>query len=343
LQWFRRRRRRIIPEEEKKEKTAMTEEAMFNPPYDVVIIGGGPAGLTAGMYAARANLRVLAISGDSTVSQVTITDLIENYPGIPEGINGFDLAARLKTQAVQFGLQTASCDVTAVTKKRWGDRDGWEIAAGVMRYGALAVIIATGAIWRRLGVPGEERFIGRGVSFCATCDGPFYRNRDVVVVGGGDTAIQEALYLTRFAKKVTVIHRRDRLRATGILQKRAFANEKITFAWNSVVESIEGVDAVQQVRLKNVKTGAASELTANGVFVFVGLTPNTAPFRELIAMDQGGYIKVDANMQTSALGIFACGDCTAKRLRQVVTACGDGATAAFSAQLHVEDLKGEAY
>jgi thioredoxin reductase (NADPH) len=295
------------------------------------------------MYAARAALRTLALAGETTVSQVTVTDLIENYPGIPDGINGFDLAERLKTQAVQFGLKTASGDVTAVTRKKWGDRDGWEIAAGAMRYGALAVIVATGAIWRRLGVPGEERFIGKGVSFCATCDGPFYRNREVAVVGGGDTAIQEAIYLTRFAKKVTVVHRRDRLRATAILQKRARENPKITFAWNSVVESIEGLDLVQWVRLKDVKTGALRELPADGIFIFVGLTPNTAPFQGLIALDQGGYVTVDANMQTSVPGIFACGDCTAKRLRQVVTACGDGATAAFSAQLYCEEMKGEAY
>jgi thioredoxin reductase (NADPH) len=321
----------------------MTEPTDSNPPYDVVIIGGGPAGLTAGMYAARADLRVLAIAGESTVSQVTVTDLIENYPGIPEGINGFDLAERLKTQGVQFGLKTAAGDVKAVTKKRFGELDGWEIAAGAMRYGALAVIIAAGADWRRLGVPGEERFIGKGVSFCATCDGPFYRNREVAVIGGGDTAIQEALYLTRFAKKVTVVHRRDRLRATAILQKRALGNPKIEFAWNSVVESIEGLDLVQWVRLKDVKTGASKELRADGIFIFIGLIPNTAPFRELIALDRGGYITVDANMQTSVPGIFACGDCIAKRLRQVVTACGDGATAAFSAQLYVEDLKGEAY
>jgi thioredoxin reductase (NADPH) len=321
----------------------MAEQAVSNPPYDVVIIGGGPAGLTAGMYAARADLRVLAIEGGSTVSQVTITDLIENYPGIPDGIIGSDLVDRLKTQALQFGLKTTSGDVTAVTKQRWGVTDGWEILAGEMRYRTLSVIIATGANWRRLGATGEERFIGKGVSFCATCDGPFYRNREVAVVGGGDTAIQEALYLTRFAKKVTVIHRRDRLRATAILQKRAFANEKIAFAWNSVVESIEGLDLVQGVRLKDVKTGATRELATNGVFIFVGLTPNTAAFQGLVAVEQGGYITVDANMQTSVPGIFACGDCTAKRLRQVVTACGDGATAAFSAQLYVEELKGEAY
>ena len=321
----------------------MAEQTVSNPPYDVVIIGGGPAGLTAGMYAARADLRTLAIEGGSTVSQVTITDMIENYPGIPGGVNGFELAERFKAQAVGFGLKTAAGDVTAVTKKRWGETDGWEIVAGEMRYGALVVIVATGARWRRLGAAGEERFIGRGVSFCATCDGPFYRNQEVAVVGGGDAAIQEAIYLTRFAKKVTVIHRRNRLRAAGILQKHAFANEKIAFVWDSVVESIEGEDAVRRVRLKNVNTGDLQEIPVSGVFIFVGLTPNSAPFRELVALDQGGYIKVDANMQTSAPGIFACGDCTAKRFRQVVTACGDGATAAYSAQLYIENLKGEVY
>jgi len=321
----------------------MAGETLSGPPYDVVIVGGGPAGFTAGIYAARASLKTLAIAGETTLSQITVTDLIENYPGIPEGINGFDLMERFKAQAVRFGLETASGDVSEMVKARLGDHEGWEVVAGDKRHGALAVIIATGANWRRLGVPGEERFIGKGVSFCATCDGPFYKNREVAVVGGGDTAIQEALYLTRFAKKVTVIHRRDRLRATKILQERAFANGKIAFAWNSVVEAIDGLDLVQEVRLKDIKTGGFRTLPVSGIFVFVGLLPNTAPFRGLVAMDQGGYITTDANMQTSVPGIFAAGDCTAKRLRQVVTACGDGATAAFSAQLYVEELKGEAY
>lgn len=321
----------------------MVGEPVSSRLYDVVIIGGGPAGLTAGLYAARANLKTLAITGESTVSQVTVTDHIENYPGIPEGVNGFDLAERFRAQAAQFGLETASGDVTAVAGKRQGDFDGWEVTAGGTRYGALAVIIATGANWRRLGVPGEERFIGKGVSFCATCDGPFYKDREVAVVGGGDTAIQEAIYLTRFARNVTVIHRRDRLRATAILQKRALANDRISFAWSSVVESIDGLDLVQWVRLRDLKSGDTRELAVDGVFVFVGLTPNTEAFRELVALDPGGYITVDANMQTSVPGIFACGDCVAKRLRQVVTACGDGATAAYSAQLFVEELKGEAY
>lgn len=312
-------------------------------PYEIVIVGGGPAGLTAGMYAARADMRTLAIEGASSLSQITATDIIENYPGIPGGANGFELVERFKAQAVGFGLETVAGDVTAVMKNRWGDTDGWEIDAGGARYRARSVILATGAAWRRLGAPGEERFIGRGVSSCATCDAPLFRNREVAVVGGGDTAIQEAIYLTRFAKKVTVVHRRDRLRATAILQKRAFANEKISVAWNSVVDAIDGRDRIEEVLLRDVKTGEKKALQVNGVFVFIGLIPNTAPFRDLVAVDQSGYITVDANMQTSVCGIFACGDCTAKRLRQVVTACGDGATAAFSAQLYVEGLKGESY
>jgi len=321
----------------------MSENKVPGSPYDIVIIGGGPAGLTAGMYAARADMRTLAIEGASNSSQITATDIIENYPGIPGGVNGFELIERFKTQAVGFGLQNASGDVTEVRQARFGDQNGWEVVAGEQRYGALSLVLATGAAWRRLGVPGEERFIGRGVSFCATCDAPLFRNREVAVVGGGDTAIQEAIYLTRFVKKVTVIHRRDRLRATAILQKRALADEKIVFAWNSVVDAIDGLDLIQEIRLKDVKTGEKRTLPVSGVFIFVGLTPNTAPFRKLVSLDGSGYITVDANMQTSVPGIFACGDCTAKRLRQVVTACGDGATAAFSAQLYVEELKGEAY
>ena len=321
----------------------MAEQTASDPPYDIVIIGGGPAGLTAGMYAARAALRTLAIEGASVLSQITATDFVENYPGFSAGATGFDLVERFRAQAVAFGLETVSGDVTAVTRKRWGQTDGWEIVAGERRYGALSVILATGAAWRRLGVPGEEKFIGRGISFCATCDGPFFRDLEVAVVGGGDTAIQEAIYLTRFAKKVTVIHRRDRLRATAILRERAFANEKISFAWNSVVDAIDGNGVLREVRLRDVKTGDTGTLPVSGLFVFIGLTPNTALFRELVAVDGNGYITVDAEMRTSVPGIFACGDCIAKRLRQVVTACGDGATAGFSAQLYIEELKGEGY
>ena len=322
----------------------MAEQTVSNPPYDVVIIGGGPAGLTAGMYAARADLRTLAIEGGSTVSQITVTDLIENYPGIPGGVNGFELVERFKAQAVGFGLETASGDVTAVTKKRWGETDGWEIAAGEQRYGALSVIIATGAAWRHLGVPGEERFIGRGVSFCATCDAPLFRNREVAVVGGGDTAIQEALYLTRFAKKVTVIHRRDRLRATAILQKRAFANEKIVFAWNSVVEAIDGLDLIQGVRLRDVKTGEKRDSSRQRRLHLRRSHPEHGPLPGTRRRRSGRLIH--GRCEHADLGsrdLRLRGLHREKRLRQVVTACGDGATAAFSAQLYVEELKGVAY
>jgi thioredoxin reductase (NADPH) len=310
--------------------------------YDVVIIGGGPAGFTAGIYAARASLKVLLIEGTTTVSQITVTDLIENYPGIPEGINGFDLMQLFRQQAEKFGLEIRPGDVSALTREQQNGQDMWRVTAG-SEYLTMAAIIATGANWRKVGVPGEDVFAGKGVSYCATCDGPFYRNKEVIVIGGGDTAIQEAIFLTHFAAKVTVIHRRHRLRATKILQERAFANKKISFLWDSVVEEIGGRDFVQEVFFKNLETGQESSLAADGVFVFVGLTPNTEICRGLMELDKSGYIIADDRMQTSAPGIFAGGDCTSKLLRQVVTACGDGATAAFSAQLYVEALKGETY
>jgi len=319
----------------------------FNIPehvYDVIIIGGGPAGLTAGLYVSRAGLRGLCIEGESSISQITVTDLIENYPGIPEGINGFELIERFKKRALQFGLEMMSSDVTSVKQTKWDDIQGWKVTAGDRAYDALAVICATGAYWRKLGVPGEDAYTGKGVSYCATCDGPIFRNREVVVVGGGDTAVQEAIFLTNFTRKVTIVHRRDRLRATKILQKRAFANSKIDFAWNSVVEEISGKETVEKVKIKNVKSpGVTGEIPAAGIFIFTGLTPKTDIIRGVADLDQGGYIIVDANMHTSAKGIFAAGDCIKKRLRQVVTACGDGATAAFSAQLYIEELKGESY
>jgi thioredoxin reductase (NADPH) len=312
--------------------------------YDVIIVGGGPAGLTAGLYASRAGFRGLCIEGASSLSQITVTDHIENYPGIPEGINGFELIERFKKQALQFGLEILSRDVTSLQETRWDDTPGWKLTAGEASYEALAVICATGAYWRKLGVPGEDTFTGKGVSYCATCDGPLFRNREVVVVGGGDTAVQEAIFLTNFSRKVTIVHRRDRLRATKILQKRAFAHSKIEFAWNSVVEEIWGKESVEKVKIRNVKSpGVIGEIPAAGVFIFTGLTPKTELIRGIADLDNGGYILVDAHMQTSARGIFACGDCIKKRLRQVVTACGDGATAAFSAQLYIEEVKGESY
>lgn len=322
----------------------MKNERIPEKVYDIVIVGGGPAGYTAGLYAARAKMKTLLIEGASTVSQITITDLIENYPGMPEGINGFELMERFRAQADQFGLQRVSGDITAIVRNAWGEVAGWSVTAGGETYDTLAVIFATGANWRRLGVPGEEEFIGKGVSFCATCDGPFYRNREVVVVGGGNTAVQEALYLTRFASKVTIVHRRERLRASGVLPERAFANPKIAFAWNSVVKTVEGKEFVEGVRIENVKSlGEVRVIPAEGMFVFIGLTPNAEVLRGVADLDPQGYVLADQDMRTSAPGIFAAGDCIRKLLRQVITACGDGATAAYAAQLYVEELKGEAY
>jgi len=310
--------------------------------YDVIIIGGGPAGYTAGIYAARAGLKTLLAEGASTVSQITITDMIENYPGIPDGINGFDLIQLFKNQALKFGLETLTADVTSL-KKTDSDAVIWEISAEHKTLRALSIIAATGAQWNKLGVPGEEEFAGRGVSYCATCDGPFYRDKDVVVVGGGDTAIQEALFLTHFARKVTVVHRRDRLRAAAILQKRAFAEKKIEFVWKATLAEIVGGDLVTGVKLTDVDSGKTSELSAEGVFIFVGRIPQTKLFEGVLKLDAGGFIITDENMQTSAAGIFAAGDCRAKQFRQVITAAGDGANAIHSAELYIAALKGENY
>lgn len=312
--------------------------------YDIVIIGGGPAGLTAGIYASRASLRTLLTEGASSISQITVTDTIENYPGMPDGIGGFELVERFKKQALQFGLEMVSVDVTGISKTNWGNTNGWKVTSADRTYEAIAVIVATGANWRKLGARGEDTFAGKGVSYCATCDGPIYKNRDVVVVGGGDAAIQEAIFLTRFANKVTVVHRRNRVRATKALEKRALTNSKIAFAWNCVVEEISGGDVVEKVKIRDVKSpDMRMEIPAQGVFIFIGLTPKTDLVRGILDLDAGGYIVVDRDMQTSAKGIFAGGDCIRKNLRQVVTACGDGASAAASAQHYVEELKGESY
>jgi len=311
--------------------------------YDIIIVGGGPGGLTAGLYAARADMKVLLLEGNAQASQITMTDMIENYPGVSE-MSGFELNDTFKKQANSFGLETRPEQVNRINIEKSGDVERWEIITDNDVYRTLSIIVSAGAAWSSLGVPGELKFIGRGISYCATCDAPFYRGREVAVVGGGDTAIQEALYLTKFASKVTVIHRRDRLRATAILQQRAFANEKITFAWDSTVEEILGEDVVTGVRIRNVKTpDRHEEFPVDGVFIFVGLVPNTAFIKGVVDLDKDGYIITDRDMRTSAGGIFACGDCISKSLRQVVTACGDGATAAHSASLHVDELKGQAY
>lgn len=312
--------------------------------YDVIIAGGGPAGLTAGIYAARSNLKTLLIRSAYKTSLITTTDLIENYPGFPEGIGGPEIVERFTAQALRFGLEIIDDDISAVSKTVVNNQDTWEVTTSGAVYSSLALIVSTGTEYARLNVPGEEEFMGRGVSFCATCDGPFYRDGRLAVVGGGDTAIQESLYLTNFASSVTVIHRRDRLRATAVLQDRARANPKISFEWNAVVLEITGDSAVNAIRLADVRDPSMTKvLSVDGVFIFTGNIPNTGIFKGIMDMDAQGYIKVDAYMRTSARGIFAGGDCTDKILRQVVTACGDGATAAFAAYEYVSTLKGTSY
>jgi thioredoxin reductase (NADPH) len=310
--------------------------------HDTIIIGGGPAGYTAGIYAARSGLKTLLAEGAATVSQITITDLIENYPGIPDGIDGFELMQLFKKQALNFGLEIITKDVLAI-KNNAATPVIWNVTLEDDSFRTLSIIAATGARWRNLEVPGEQEFAGRGISYCATCDGPFYRNKDVIVVGGGDTALQEALFLTHFAKKVFVIHRRDRLRAAKILQKRAFAEKKIEFVWNATLTEVTGRDFVTGIKIADVYSGKISEISAEGVFIFVGRLPHTGLFRDILKLDAGGYIITDDNMRTSAAGIFAAGDCRAKQFRQVVTAAGDGANAIYSAELYVEELKGETY
>ncbi len=310
--------------------------------YDILIIGGGPAGLTAGIYSARAGMNVLLIESTFSPSLITITDWVENYPGFPEGIGGFEIVEKFRQQAINCGLKSVFGDVSGITRESLNGPDVWKVTADESNL-AHAIIFATGANHAKLGCPGEAEFTGKGVSYCATCDGPFYRDKEVIVVGGGDTAVQEAIFLTKFASKVTLVHRRDSLRATAVLRDRAKANEKIAFELDSVIESVNGDKLVNGVTIKNTKTMTSKNLQADGVFIFTGLIPNTRILEGIADLDDNGYIIADGDMKTSAPGIFSCGDCNKKLLRQVVTACGDGAMAAFSAQHYVEDIYGTAY
>ncbi|HVN70406.1 MAG TPA: thioredoxin-disulfide reductase [Desulfomonilia bacterium] len=312
--------------------------------YDVIIIGGGPAGLTAGIYAERADMKALLIRSAFKTSLATTTDLIENYPGFPDGIGGVELVERINAQALKFGLEVIDDDITSIGSDESESTGAWKVGTSSSHYQALSLIIASGTEYAHLNVPGEAEFTGKGVSYCATCDGPFYRDGLLAVVGGGDTAVQEAIYLTNFARNVTVIHRRDRLRAAAVLQDRVFANNKISFEWNSVVREITGDSVVKGISIRDVNDPLkVKTLPVDGVFIFTGNIPNTEAFKGIVDMDALGYIKVDSKMETSAKGIFACGDCTDKLLRQVVTACGDGATAAFAAYEYVSSLKGKSY
>jgi thioredoxin reductase (NADPH) len=293
--------------------------------YETIIIGGGPAGLTAGLYAARAGLTTLLLERGVFGGQIVNARLVENYPGFPEGVSGPELGEFMRRQATKYGLETLAAEVTGVRKG-----SAYEVSTTEGNIQAKTIIIAAGSEYRKLDVAGEESLAGRGVSYCATCDGFFFRDREVAVVGGGDTALTGALELTQHCRKVYLIHRRDRLRATKALQEMVFAQPKIELVWNTVVHEIVGDRIVRSLRLRNTKTGESSNLEVDGLFVAVGVKPNSEIFSQLVTLDEAGFIATDELMKTSAPGIFAAGDIRHSSFRQVITAAGDGAVAANS-------------
>ncbi|KMY28216.1 thioredoxin reductase [Lysinibacillus xylanilyticus] len=308
----------------------MSEEKI----YDVVIIGAGPAGMTAAVYTSRANLSTLMIERGIPGGQMANTEEVENYPGF-DTILGPELSTKMFDHAKKFGAEYAYGDVTEII-------DGEEyktIISGAKEYKTRAIIISTGAEYKKMGVPGEKELGGRGVSYCAVCDGAFFKQKNLVVVGGGDSAVEEGVYLTRFADKVTIVHRRDKLRAQKILQDRAFSNEKIDFIWNSTVKEInEANGKVGSVTLQSTIDGVESNFATEGVFVYIGMLPLTKPFESLGILNDAGYILTNDNMETTVPGIFAAGDVREKSLRQIVTATGDGSIAAQAVQHYVEEL-----
>ncbi len=295
--------------------------------YDIVIVGGGAAGFTAGLYAARDRCRALLIERFSAGGQVLNCEHIENYPGFPEGIAGYTLGPLLQQQATSLGLTMRLAEVQAVRLE--GKLQVLQTDDGEVRTKTL--ILATGSSFTKLGIPGEDVLLGKGVSHCAACDGAFFMDQPVAVIGGGDAAVDEGLHLTQYAAQVTIVHRRDTLRACQLLQERARANEKLTFRWNTVVRAIEGNDGVQRIQLEDVKTGAHSPMEVAGVFIYAGLTPNTQFLNGLVPLDQHGQIVTDLWMRTAVPGILAAGDVRQDASRQLISAAGDGATAALAA------------
>jgi thioredoxin reductase (NADPH) len=303
--------------------------------YELIILGAGPAGLTAGLYAARARMDHLLIEKGAAGGQVLLTDWIDNYPGFPDGLSGFELAEKMEAHARRFGLNSLISNVVSMdllqNPKRITLEGGEELSCDTL-------ILCTGARPKLLDIPGEVELTGRGVSYCATCDAPFYRDMHVAVVGGGNTAVQEASHLTKFASRVTLIHRRDSLRATKIVQEKAFANDKIDFIWNSQVIAIEGEKGVERIRLKDM-AGKESTLAVDGIFILIGVIPNneTLPLQALRAED-GGFIPTDNETRTAIPGVMAAGDIRSKEVRQVVTAAGEGATAVLAAEHYLSGL-----
>lgn len=297
--------------------------------HDLIIVGAGPAGLTAALYAGRSRLNTLVIEKMAVGGRILLSETIENYPGFPGGIATAELMQRMHEQVKELGLEFLNDEVSGI------DCRSKRIEASSGSYCAKAVIIATGALPRKLNVPGEEKYTGRGVSYCATCDAPFYKNKRVVIVGGGNAVAEEALYLARFASSVSIIHRRQQLRASAILQEKLSREKKINFILNSVVYEIKGTDKVDALLVKDVISGSQKELSCDGVFIYIGFQPDTAFLRNKLQLDESGFIITGDDLSASCEGIFACGDCRKKTLYQVINACGDGAVAAESAYKYI--------
>lgn len=303
-------------------------------PVKVLILGSGPAGLAAALYAARAELQPIVLTGMELGGQVSLTYTVENYPGFPDGVGGQEMVEKFQKQAERFG---ARIEYDTAVEVNLSQRP-FRVKTYNTTYLAEALIITTGATPRHLNIPGEIELTGRGVSYCATCDGYFFKDKDVVVVGGGDSALEESLFLTRYASSVTIVHRRDELRAGAVLQSRALSNPKIKFIWDTVIEEVNGTDAVKTVCLKNLKTGQVSELATDGVFIFIGHTPNTQLFKGQLEMDEGGYLVTDKLMRTNIPGVFAGGEVADPHYRQVITSAGMGAAAAIQANHFLDSL-----
>lgn len=309
---------------------------MSSKALDVLIIGGGGAGLTAALYTSRAKLTALLLEKLTPGGQIALTDRVENYPGFPEGITGGEISTRMEEQAKRYGTEVVYDEAQKIEK---GNGGFMVKTTGGETLQARSVIVATGASYRNLGVPRERELTGKGVSYCATCDGAFFRGKKIVVIGGGDSAIQEGIFLTRFVTELSVIHRRDKLRASPILQERARQNPKIKFIWNAVVTEILGDQRVQGVRLKDVQSNKVSDFKTEGVFIFIGHDPNTTFLKGLVDLDEKGYVKTDEKLQTSVPGIFACGEVRLGAVKQLVSCCGEGCEAALSCQRYLEDEK----
>jgi thioredoxin reductase (NADPH) len=303
--------------------------------YDVIIIGAGPSGLTAALYCARFGLKTLVLEKMVAGGQILLSERIDNYPGFYGGIATQDLIDNMKKQIEDLGVKIEIDEATEIIPEKHLQSPFFTLKSKYNSYSATSIIIATGAKPRKLNVKGEDKFIGRGVSYCGTCDGPLFREKDVLVIGGGNTAIEEALFLTKYAQKVSIIHRRQQLRASKILEDKARDNPKINFILDSVIDEISGKDKVEAVVIRNVKTGATMHFSCQGLFIFVGIEPNTGFVKNLLNIDESGFIMTTCALQTSREGIFACGDCLKKNLYQVITACGEGALAADSAHKYL--------